>query len=113
MTYFKANWAYYFYCIHALEEICKLFNADRTWQWQLRESYVFGSYINSRPTDDLHIRIHEYPLPFGEDQEEIGFSALIQIKVDSALEKSEVDRVFLELLNVIEATEIQEIEPYD
>lgn len=113
MTSFKSNWAYQFDSDHSLEEIGSIFNLKGPWHWQLRDSYIYGNYLNTRAEDGLYLRLHEYPLPFGEDQEEIGFSALIQIKADSALEKSEVDRVFLELLNVIEATEIQEIEPYD
>lgn len=113
MTSFKFNWAYQFYCDHGLEEIDNILNTSGLWQWQFRDSYIYGNYLSTRPSDDLHVRIHEYPLPFGKEQEEIGFTALIQIKDNSALQKSEVDRVFLGLLNMIEATEIQEIEPYD
>ncbi|MCB0664655.1 MAG: hypothetical protein KDC80_02480 [Saprospiraceae bacterium] len=113
MISFKFNWAYQFYSDHGLEEIGNILNISGQWQWQFRDSYIYGNYLSTRPSDDLHVRIHEYPLPFGKEQEESGFTALIQIKADSDLEKSEVDRVFRELLNLIEATEIQEIEPYD
>ena len=114
MTDFKANWAYNFISEKSLEEIVDIYNASGPWQWQQRESYMFGHYINTRPGAGLHIRIHEYPQAFfGTDRQEEGFSALIQIESDSVFLKLDVDAIFLRLLQRINATEVREIEPYD
>ena len=114
MTYLKAQWAYKFSCQHSLEEICDTFNASGPWTWQMRENYMYGSYLNSRPADGLHLRLHEYPQAFFKpDWSDQGFASLIQIESDCPFQKAEVDDLFHHLLGQIIATEIIEIEPYD
>ena len=57
----KADWAYDFACDHPLETIAATFNDAGPWQWQLRDSYIYGDYLNTRPATGVHLRIHEYP----------------------------------------------------
>ena len=59
---FKDNWAYDFACEQTLEEALAAFNAAGSWQWQLRDSYYYGEYLNTRPEPGLQVRIHEYGL---------------------------------------------------
>ena len=110
---FKANWAYDFSCNHSLEEIVGVFNDAGPWQWQLRDSYMVGMYLNTRPVDGVHVRVHEYPQAFMKGPREAGFSALLQIENDSVAVQEDVDRVFRELLGRVRATDINGIEPYD
>lgn len=110
---FKADWAYDFSCSQTLEELCVVFNDAGPWQWQLRESYMVGSYFNTRPMEGVHVRVHEYPQAFMQGPRDEGFSALLQIEDDSEAEKEDVARVFRELLSRVMATDINEIEPYD
>ena len=110
---FKANWAYDFSCNQSLEEVIAVFNDIGPWQWQLRDSYMVGSYLNTRPMEGMHVRVHEYPQSFLKGPREKGFLALLQLEDDSAAEQEDVDRMFRELLNRVMATDINEIEPYD
>ncbi|MEZ4769672.1 MAG: hypothetical protein R2844_14730 [Caldilineales bacterium] len=110
---FKANWAYDFSCDQSLEEILAVFNDTGPWQWQLRDSYVYGVYLNTRPMEGVHVRVHEYPQAFINGPREEGFLALLQIDNDSLAEKEDVDGVLLELLSRVSAAAINEIEPYD
>ena len=110
---FKANWAYDFSCNQSLEEVIAVFNDIGPWQWQLRDSYMVGSYLNTRPMEGMHVRVHEYPQSFLKGPREKGFLALLQLEDDSVAEQEDVDRMFRELLNRVMATDINEIEPYD
>ncbi|MCO6453100.1 MAG: hypothetical protein J5I90_20130 [Caldilineales bacterium] len=110
---FKANWAYDFSCDQPLETIGAAFNDAGPWQWQLRDSYIYGDYLNARPAPGVHLRVHEYPQAFYKGPREQGFLALLQIETDSLLDKAEIDAVFQGLLNRVMATGITEIEPYD
>ena len=114
MTYFKANWAYNFSCNRSLEEICEIFNATGPWKWEMRDSYIFGYYLNTRPADGLHFRVHAFPQAFiGQADDEESFSALLQIKSETAFEKVEMDGIFRKLIDRIMAIDIKEVEPYD
>ena len=110
---FKADWAYDFSCDQGLEAICDVFNDAGPWQWQLRDSYIFGQYVNSRPAAGVHIRVHEYPQAFFTGARDKGFSALLQIDADSVVEKTEIDASFRALLERVMAKELSAIEPYD
>ena len=110
---FKADWAYDFSCDQPLEAICTVFNDAGPWQWQLRDSYMYGNYLNTRPAPGVHLRVHEYPQAFFEGFREKGFSALLQIGADSVVKKTEVDEVFRGLLDRVMTRDITEIEPYD
>ena len=109
----QVYWAYDFSCDQSLEAICAIFNAAGPWQWQGRENYIFGAYLNTRPATGVRLRVHEYPQAFITGPREEGFSALLQIEDDSLVEKDEVDAVFRGLLNRVTAIDITEIEPYD
>ena len=109
----EASWAYDFSCDQPLEAICAVFNAAGPWQWQLRENYIYGDYLNSRPAADLRVRVHEYPQSFFQGPREKGFLALLQIEADSLLIQGDVDAVFRGLLSQIMVTDITVIEPYD
>jgi hypothetical protein len=84
----KAYWAYDFACEQSLDAIAAAFNAAGPWQWQLRESAVYGDYLNCRPMERVRLRVHEYP-----QTGEYG--------------------TFRRLLQAINATDVTEIEPYD
>jgi hypothetical protein len=109
----KADWAYDFSCDRPLDAIGAVFNDAGPWQWQLRDSYVYGDYLNTRPARGVHLRVHEYPQAFIQGPREKGFSALLRIEADSLAEKVEIDAVFRGLLTRVMAEEITEIEPYD
>ncbi len=109
----QADWAYDFSCDQTLEAICAVFNAAGPWHWQVRDSYWFGDYLNTRPAPGLRLRVHEYPQAFFEGFREKGFSALLQIEDDGSIKKDEVDAAFRGLLGRVMATDITEIEPYD
>lgn len=113
MSIFKDQWAYDFSCERSLLEICEIFNAFGPWQWHMRENYMFGSYLNARPEDGLHLRIHEYPQAFFRDDLTHGFKSLIEISSDSLFKRREIDALFHRLLRQILATGVREIEPYD
>src|SRR5262245_37296001 len=113
----KAYWAYDFACEQTLEAIVSAFNAAGPWQWQLRESSVYGDYLNCRPMERVRLRVHEYPQT-GEYGTFVGlrgrgFSALLEIEAESAAVRSEIDAAFRRLLQAINAAEVTEIEPYD
>src|SRR5262245_27122976 len=57
----EAYWAYDFAAGHTLESMEAAFNAAGPWRWQLRDSAVYGDYLNVRPRDGVRVRIHEYP----------------------------------------------------
>lgn len=109
----KADWAYDFSCGQSLEAICAAFNAAGPWQWQMRDSYTHGDYLNTRPATGVRLRVHEYPQAFFEGPRERGFSALLQIEAESAVGRQEIDASFRALLERISATDVAEIEPYD
>lgn len=109
----KADWAYDFSCDQSLEAMCAVFNAAGPWQWQLRDSYVYGDYLSTRPATGVHLRVHEYPQAFFKGARDEGFSALLQIETNSLADKTEVDAFFQGLLSRVTATDITEIEPYD
>ncbi len=109
----KAEWAYNFSCHQSLEAINRIFNDAGPWQWQMRDNYIFGIYMNTRPAEGLHFRVHEYPQAFFKGFGEEGFSALLQIENSSPVEKEEIDKIFRSLLEKVVAVGITEIEPYD
>lgn len=109
----KAEWAYDFSCSQSLETICNIFNEAGPWNWQLRDNYIFGNYINTRPGEGLHFKVNEYPQAFFKGPREEGFTALLRIESNSQLERKEVDAVFRKLLEKIRAADIADIEPYD
>ena len=113
----KAYWAYDFECDLSIERIIAAFNAIGPWQWKLRDSAWYGDYLNTRPTEGVRVRIHQYP-----QAEEAGvfvglrnrgFSALLLIEAESLGSQTEVDEIFRGLLNTVNAHSITEIEPYD
>jgi hypothetical protein len=113
----KAYWAYDFACDRSMEGMLGIFNAAGPWQWQQRESAYYGDYLNTCPAQGVRVRVHEYPQE-GESGEfkglrEKGFSALLQIEVESPANQAKIDETFRGLLNAIKGTEITEIEPYD
>ena len=113
----KAYWAYDFVCDRPIEAIRDAFNVAGPWQWTLRESAVYGDYLNCRPMDHVRMRVHEYPQT-GEygtfvGLRDKGFSALLEVEAGSGATQSEIDGAFRHLLQTINATDITEIEPYD
>jgi hypothetical protein len=113
----EAYWAYDFVCDRPIGAILDAFNAAGPWQWRLRESAVYGDYLNCRPMEHVRVRVHKYPQT-GEygifvglrDQ---GFSALLEVEPESTASRFEIDGVFRRLLETINATDLAEIAPYD
>ena len=113
----KAYWAYDFACDQPIETVLAAFNAAGPWQWQLRESAVYGDYLNCRPDAHVRLRVHEYPQT-GEygtftGLRDKGFSALLEVDSGSAAAQPEIDGVFRRLLQAIDATNVTDIEHYD
>jgi hypothetical protein len=113
----KSYWAYDFACDQSIEGVLAAFNAAGPWQWSLRESAVYGDYLNCRPTAGVRVRVHEYPQT-GEygtfvGLRDKGFSALLEIEASSVANRRGTDDVFRRLLQRIDATGVTEIEPYD
>jgi hypothetical protein len=113
----KAYWAYDFVCDLSIGDMLAAFNAAGPWQWKLRDSAWYGDYLNTRPTEGVRVRVHEYPQA-GEAGVFVGlrnrgFSALLQIEAKSLASQAEVDEVLRGLLNTVNAQSITEIEPYD
>jgi hypothetical protein len=110
---YKNRWAYDFECTLTLEAIYAILNDAGPWQWQMRDSYIFGSYLNTRPSSGVHLRVHEYPQAFITGPREKGFRALLELEADSSFEMIDIDAVFRGLLDQIGAADIKNIEPYD
>ena len=113
----EAHWAYDFVCDRSIEAILNAFNAAGPWQWRLRESAVYGDYLNCRPIEQVRVRVHEYPQT-GEygtfvGLHDKGFSVLLEVEAERTTTRSEIDGVFRYLLQTINATDMTEIAPYD
>jgi hypothetical protein len=113
----KAYWAYDFACDRPLEDMLAVFNEAGPWRWEMHESAWYGDYLNTRPSNGVRGRVHEYPQG-GEGGTFIGlrdrgFSALLQIEAESSDTQTEVDGIFRGLLTRVQATNVTEIEPYD
>lgn len=113
----RAYWAYDFTSDQPIESILAVFNEAGPWEWELRESFWYGDYLNTQPTKGVRVRVHEYP-QVGQagwfvGLRDKGFSALLQIKPESPATQTKVDEVFRGLLTRVNATNITEIEPYD
>lgn len=113
----KAYWANDFACDRQLDDLHVVFNAAGPWRWELHDSAWYGDYLNTRPTQGVHVRVHAYPQT-GEGGTFVGlrdrgFSALLQIEAGSLAAQDEVDSVFRGLLSKAGTKEITEIEPYD
>jgi hypothetical protein len=106
----KKYWAYSFQCAKSIEAIFEVLNKD-PWQWQQRSSAWYGDYLNSKPHEEIRLRIHEFPKK--QEQEGTLFSALLQIKEDNPKTRTDIDNIFLLLLEKIGAENVREIEPYD
>ncbi|HLW54581.1 MAG TPA: hypothetical protein VKW06_17225 [Candidatus Angelobacter sp.] len=112
------NWAYDLDCDLTLDGMVAALNSAGTWQWQSRESYWYGDYLNARPVAGLRVRIHQYPQTVGSGTQftgprDHGFMALLEIRNDSSASRDEVDRIFRDLLARINATIVSAIDPYD
>ena len=113
-------WAYDFVCDLSLEELASTLSKAGPWQWQARESYWYGDYLNSRPAPGLRLRIHMYPQSIQNGAHtltglrEKGYMALLEIDSrQNSATRDEIDRTFRDLLARVCATSITEIESYD
>ena len=111
-----AVWAYDFTCGQPIEAMRAAFDAAGPWQWQLRDSDIYGDYLNCRPQPHVRLRVHQHAqiwygqYPRGRDN---GFLALLEAEAGSAATRPEIDAIFQRLLRAIAATGVTEIEPYD
>ena len=115
-----AYWAYDFVCDLSLEALAAAASRLGPWQWEARESYWYGDYLNSRPARGVRLRIHMYPQSIQDGEGTLtglrdkGYMALLQIDPDeSSIAREEIDKAFRSLLDKLRATQITEIEPYD
>jgi hypothetical protein len=107
------DWAYDFECDLSLEEILDRFNQLGPWRWQLRDNYIEGHYINTRPADGVHLKLREYPQAFIKGPREAGFSAIIRLSGPAVSSRGEIDSRFTSLLSQIEAKDLQSVEADD
>jgi hypothetical protein len=110
----KEYWAYDFACDQPMEAILAALNSAGPWQWVMGDSSTYGDYLNCRPQEHVRVRLHEYPqMLFVGSRRGKGFSALLEIRIESVATQIEIDDVFRRSLQEIDATNIREIEPYD
>jgi hypothetical protein len=111
------SWAYDFACDQPLAAIAAAFSAAGSWQWQVRESTIYGDYLNCRPAAGIRLRVHEYPQTgaFGTftGLQTQGFAALIELEEQNEASRAQVDGLFRLLLQGIGVTDLVPIEPYD
>src|ERR1700740_3096098 len=112
------SWAYDFDCVLDLDGMASAMNTDGIWKWQGRESYSYGDYLNTRPAPGVRVRIHQYPQTVGAGTQftgprESGFMALLEMADQSASTREQIDKVFRDLLDKIQATHVSAIEPYN
>jgi hypothetical protein len=53
-----AVWAYDFTCRLSIAAMRDAFNAAGPWSWQLRDSDIYGFYLNCRPLPHVRLRVH-------------------------------------------------------
>jgi len=107
----QTRWAFNFQCDLTLDDICTTFNTNGPYHWDVRENYIFGDYLNSRPEDGLRLRVHFFPQAFVQNKS--GFSALLELDQDSPRTQDAIDNTFRKLLTQIQARDIKPVEPYD
>src|SRR2546423_444757 len=109
-------WAYDFTCHQPIEAMRTTFDAAGSWQWQLRDSDIYGGHLNCRPQPHLRLRVHQHAqIWYGQSprRRNNGFLALLEIDAGSPAKRPEIDAIFQSLLQAIAATDVTEIEPYD
>lgn len=115
----RTSWAYVFTCAESLETLLTIWNEMGVWTWELRDSAWYGDYLNTQPSKDVRVRIHEFPqggevsVFVGEPGYERGYTALAHINAGSSEVKRDIDHILHELLKKVSAERIEEIEPYD
>jgi len=107
------DWAYGFFCSHSLEDIRTAFNRVGPWNWTLRENYIEGSYLNTRPIEGVRAKLNAYPQGFISGPDVGRCAVLIRIAPGTSTNTMFLDRTVLGLLDRIEARGIIAIEPYD
>ena len=111
------TWAYDFRCEQPIRAIRDAFNAAGPWPWQVRESEIFGDYLNTRPDAHIRVSVHQYTqMWYGQAaaaRSDKDFAASLQIDDMGSATRADVDKVFLTLLQVIDAEYVTEIAPYD
>ena len=110
---YSQRWAYEFFCDNVVEDLPLILNEKGPWQWQRRESFIHGLYINTRPSDDVHVKINEYPQGFVQGTTKKTFAAILEVREGSRDTEEEVDAAFLKILSHIRAVDIRSVEPYD
>lgn len=117
-------WAYALTCNKEIEDIRTEWNKAGPWQWELRERFFFGSYLNARPAEGVRVQLHEffpdseshamYPGPGTVDgfRYKTGFTVQLEIHADSPLSKAGTDEVVRRLFQVIGAENVKAIDPY-
>jgi hypothetical protein len=101
----RATWTYNFTSPRRLEQIFAAWTSAGPWEWALRDSAWDGDDLNTRPLPGVRVRIHEPPGG--------GYSDLLQIETGSAAAQNDIDRVFRDLMTLVEARDVAPAEPYD
>ena len=103
------NWGYNFTCDQPIRAILAVFKAASPWQWELRDSDIYGDYLNCRPKEHAQVQVYEYSQMRGASVgAREGFSAWLQSDAENIATRSEIDDVFRRLLKTIHATNITE-----
>jgi len=111
------TWAYDFSCGQTIRAIRDAFNAAGPWPWQVRESEIFGDYLNTRPDPHIRVSVHQYTQMWHGQavgaRSDKDFAASLQIDDTGSATRADVDTVFLTLLQAIDAEKVTEIGPCD
>lgn len=109
--------AYDFACDLTLEAMLDIFSKGGPWKWELRDSAVYGDYLNTRPAEGVRVRVHRYPqagaLGRFTGLRDEGFSALLAVEAGGSAAQAETDVVFRGLLSLAGATDVTPIDWYD
>lgn len=111
----RKAFAWKFHCDKALDQIVSHLNGAGPWEWQGRESYWYGDYLNCRPAEGVRVRIHDHgePTPPQFERSELDYTMQLDISTESGVETSSFISLAKELLTKIGAANIVEIDPYD
>jgi hypothetical protein len=98
------HWGYDFSCDKPIDAILATFNAAGPWEWELRNSDLYGDYLNCRPKVHAQVRVYEYSqMRSASDGRREGFSAWLESDAGDMATQAEIDHVFRRLLQGIDS----------
>lgn len=104
----EANWGYDFICYQTVEAMQAAFNAAGPWQWERRDSDIYGFYLKCRPMPQVEISVYQRSQFRNSARPDREFNAWLAIGAESAATQSEIEAVFRRLLQSVHAIDITE-----